>query len=94
MSFWRQLTHGLRGLLRQTEKNQEVGEEVQHYFEEATAAWKSRGLSDEDAKRAARLELGNMTVAQEQVCSYGWENVVRTFSSDVQSCRCARLAGI
>jgi hypothetical protein len=32
MSFWRQLTHGLRGLLRQTEKNREVGEEVQHYF--------------------------------------------------------------
>jgi putative ABC transport system permease protein len=84
MSLWRQVTHGLRGLMRQTEKNQEIGEEVQHYFEEATAVWQSRGLSGEDAKRAARLELGNMTVAQEQVRSYGWENVVRTFSSDVR----------
>ena len=83
MSLWRQLTHGLRGLL-QTEKNQELGEEIQHYFEEATAVWKSRGLSAEDAKRAARLELGNMTVAQEQVCSDGWENVIRTFSSDIR----------
>jgi putative ABC transport system permease protein len=83
MSLWRQLTHGLRGLMRQNEKNQGVGEEVQHYFEEATAVWKSRGLSAEDAKRAARLELGNMTVTQEEVCSYGWENVVRTFSSDL-----------
>jgi putative ABC transport system permease protein len=70
--------------MRQTEKNQEIGEEVQHYFEEATTVWKSRGLSAEDAKRAARLELGNMTVAQEQIRSYGWENVVRTFSSDVR----------
>jgi hypothetical protein len=59
MSFWRQLTHGFRGLMRHTERNEEVGEEAEHYFEEATAVWKSRGLSDEDAKRAARLELGN-----------------------------------
>ncbi len=84
MSLWRQLTHGLRGLMRQPEKNQEVGEEVEHYFEEATAVWKSRGLSDEDAVRAARLELGNMSVAQEQVRSYGWENTVRAFSFDVR----------
>jgi putative ABC transport system permease protein len=84
MSLWRQLTHGLRGLMRHAEKHEEVGEEVKHYFEETTAVWKSRGLSAEDAKRAARLELGNMTVVQEQVRSYGWENVVRTFSSDVR----------
>jgi putative ABC transport system permease protein len=70
--------------MRHAEKHEEVGEEVKHYFEETTAVWKSRGLSAEDAKRAARLELGNMTVVQEQVRSYGWENVVRTFSSDVR----------
>ncbi len=84
MSLWRQLAHGLRGLVRQAEKNQEIGEEVQHFLEEATVVWESRGLSAEDAKRAARLELGNMTVAQEQVRAYGWENLVRTFSSDVR----------
>ena len=84
MSFWRQLTHGIRGLTRQPEMNQEIGEEVQHYFEEAIAHWKSRGLSAEDAERAARLELGNMTVVQEQVRSYGWENAARTFSFDVR----------
>jgi putative ABC transport system permease protein len=84
MSLWRQLTHGLRGLTRQAEKNQELDEEVQLYFDEATDAWRSRGLSAEDAKRAARLELGNTTVAEEQVRSYGWENVVRTFFSDLR----------
>jgi putative ABC transport system permease protein len=84
MSLWRQLTHGLRGLTRQADKNREVDEEVQLYFDEATDAWKSRGLSAEDAKRAARLELGNATVVEEQVRSYGWENVVRTFFSDLR----------
>jgi putative ABC transport system permease protein len=84
MSLWRQLTRGLRGLTRQAEKNQEVDEEVQHFFDEATDAWKSRGLSAEDANRAVRLELGNTTVVEEQMRSYGWENVVRTFFSDLR----------
>lgn len=84
MSFWRQLTHGLRGLTRRAEKHEEIGDEVRQYFEEATAAWRSRGLSAEDAKRAARLELGNMTVVEEEVASYGWENVVRTIVNDLR----------
>lgn len=84
MSLWRQLTHGLRGLTRRAKKDREVDEEVQHYFEEAAAAWRSRGLSAEDARKVARLELGNMTVVEEQVRSYGWENMVRTFFSDVR----------
>ena len=83
MSLLRQLTHGLRGLVCRARKNQDVDEEVQHYFEEATAAWRSRGVSAEDAKQAARLELGNLTVVKEQVCSYGWENAVRTFFYDL-----------
>ena len=83
MSLLRQLTHGLRGLLCRAQKNQDIDEEVQHYFEEATAAWRTRGLSAEDAKQAARLELGNMTVVEEQVRSYGWENAVRTFFYDL-----------
>ena len=62
MSLLRQLTHGLLGLVCRAQKNQDVDEEVQHYFEEATAAWRSRGVSAEDAKQAARLELGNLTV--------------------------------
>jgi hypothetical protein len=49
MSVWRQLTHGLRGLTRQAKKDQELGEEVQLYFDEATDAWRSRGFSVEDA---------------------------------------------
>ena len=84
MSLWRQLTHGIRGLTRQVEKNQELDEELQHFFDEATDAWRSRGLPAEDAKRAARLELGNMTAVEEQVRSYGWENAVRTFFSDLR----------
>jgi len=83
MSLWRQLTHGLRGLARPAKTNQETDEELRHYLEEASAAWKARGLSADDAMRAARREFGSMTVVKEQMRSYGWENAVRTFFSDL-----------
>jgi len=65
-------------------RNQEITEEIGQYFEEAAADWRARGLSEEEARRAARLECGNPVVAAEQVQSYGWENGVRTFLSDLR----------
>jgi putative ABC transport system permease protein len=83
MSLWRQITHGLRSLMQERAADQDISDEVQQYFEEAIAAWMARGLSAENARRAARLELGNMTAAREQVRSYGWENSVRTLAADL-----------
>jgi putative ABC transport system permease protein len=84
MSLWRQVTRGLRGLLHRNERDREIDEEVQHYFEEMTAAYRAQGLSDEDARRAARHECGNLHTAKEQVRTYGWENTVRTFVADLR----------
>ena len=84
MSLWRQLTHGLRSLIHRTRADQDVADEVEQYFEEATAASMARGLSAEEAKRAARLESGNMTAVREQVRSYGWENAVRITAADIR----------
>ncbi len=86
MSFWRQVTHGLRGLLRRHERDREIDDEVQNYFEEMTAAYRERGFSDNDARRAARQECGNLHAAKEQVRTYGWENTIRTWGADL---RCA-----
>lgn len=84
MSIWRHAARGLRGLLHRTVQNQEITEEVGQYFEEATADWKARGLTEEEARRAPRLECGNPVVVAEQVQSYGWENGVRTLLSDLR----------
>ena len=54
MSLWRQLTYGLRTLAHREKRDRDVAEEVEQYLEEATAAWVARGLSLEDAKKAAR----------------------------------------
>src|ERR1700685_4607941 len=84
MSLWRQLTYGLRSLANGAKHDRDVADEVEQYFEEAEAAWRSRGLSAEDAKRAARLEAGNVAVTQERVNSYGWENTARSFFADLR----------
>src|SRR5580658_1171000 len=84
MSVWRQLTYGLRSLTNRSARDRDVADEVEQYFEEAEAAWRSRGLSAEDARRAARLDAGDMAAVKERVNSYGWENATTTFLGDLR----------
>src|SRR6266542_6223386 len=84
MSLWRQLTRGLHVLTNRTAADQDVADEVQHYLDQATAALEASGLSPDDARRTARLELGNMAVVREEVRSYGWENLIGTFFADLR----------
>jgi putative ABC transport system permease protein len=84
MSLWRQLRYGWRGLRDGTGREQDVADEVAQYFEEAEAEWRERGLSAEEAKRAARREAGSMAVARERASEYGWENDVKAFMDDLR----------
>jgi putative ABC transport system permease protein len=84
MSPWRQLVRGFRVLTNRSLADQDVIDEVQHYLEQTTAAYIERGYSPDDARRAARLELGGVTNVREQVRGYGWENVVDTTLADLR----------
>jgi putative ABC transport system permease protein len=84
MSLWRQLTRGLRVLTNRTAADQDVTDEVEDYLEQSTAALVESGLSPEEARRAARLDLGNVTVVREQVRAYGWENAIATGFADLR----------
>src|SRR5580765_289271 len=84
MALLRRLTAGLRALLRGSASDRDVADEVDHYLEESAAAHAARGLSPEEALRAARLELGGVTRAREAVRGYGWENAVETVIADLR----------
>ncbi len=84
MSLWRQLTRGLRVLTHRTAADREVADELQHYQDEATAAFIARGLSPEDARRAARVEIGSMTAARDEIRAGGWEHLVDTLLTDLR----------
>jgi putative ABC transport system permease protein len=82
--LWRQMTRGVRALFHRPTTDDEISDEVQHYLDQATAGHMSRGLSEPDARRAARLELGNVTTVREQVRGYGWENTVDSALADLR----------
>jgi predicted permease len=65
-------------------REQDVADEVAQYFEEAEAEWRERGLSPDEAKKAARREAGSMAVARERASEYGWENWVKVFMDDLR----------
>jgi predicted permease len=84
MSFWRQLTRGLRRLTNPSAADQDVIDEVQDYLDQAAAAHMARGLSRDNALLAARREFGSVTSVTQQVQEYGWEHAVDTFLTDVR----------
>jgi putative ABC transport system permease protein len=84
MSLWRQLARGLRVLTNRPGADQDVADEVQHYLEQATAAHLARGLSQDEALRAARLELGGVANVREELRESGWENAVEALLADLR----------
>ena len=84
MSLWRQLTHGLNVLAHRKGADRDVTDEVDHYLEQATAGLMETGLSAEDARRTARLDLGSHAVVRDQVRSSGWENGLATLLTDLR----------
>src|SRR5262245_24009037 len=84
MSFWRQLTHGLRTLTRPAAADQDIADEVESYFHEAAAAFEASGMSTAEAQQAARRALGNASLVREQVRSYGWEYLLETLLADLR----------
>src|SRR5579864_4318837 len=84
MSLWRQISRGLRTLTNRDASDRDVSEEMQHFLDESTAEFAARGFSPEEARRTARIQMGNMTNVKEEVHSYGWENIVETFFADLR----------
>jgi putative ABC transport system permease protein len=84
VSVWRQLARGLRVLTRRGAADRDLADEVEHYLEQSAAERIAKGASPDQARRAARLELGNMTVVREQVRAGGWENSIATALADLR----------
>ena len=84
MSLWRQLSRGLRVLARRSESDADLDDEVRHFYEETEKSYAARGISPAEARRLARIEIGDATVIRERVRDYGWENLVGTIWADLR----------
>ena len=63
---------------------QELDEELQAYLESAIEAKVRAGMTPEDARRAARVELGSIEAVKEQTRDVGWETTVEHAWRDVR----------
>ncbi len=84
MSLLRNIARGLRSLFRKEQVGQELDEELKGFLEMAAEEKMKEGMSRQDARRAVRLERGNLELARETVRSAGWESFVETCWQDVR----------
>src|SRR5438876_9911321 len=84
MSFLRNITKGLRSLLRKQQVGRELDEELRAYQEIGAEEKMKDGLSRKEALRAVRLARGSLEVSKEIVRSGGWESFVETCWQDLR----------
>jgi|SRR5690242_12653165 hypothetical protein len=71
----------LQWLLQRTRKSEEIREELQFHLEEEAQQRQAGGLTEDEAHRAARHELGNLTLVKEDTCAaWGWRRLEQVFS--------------
>jgi putative ABC transport system permease protein len=84
MWLWRQITYGLRSLLDRGQSDEDVTDEVRHYFAEAEAELVAGGAALEEARRTVRLRYGDSLRVREDVRAYGWETALEELYSDLR----------
>src|SRR5438552_400667 len=84
MSMLRNIASGLRSLFRKERVEGELAEELRGFLDMAADEKMTQGMSRKDARRAVRLERGNLEVTKEVVRSAGWESFVETLWQDLR----------
>lgn len=72
----RALIAGVRALIHPSARNAQIEEELASFFDASVMDKLQRGLSREDAERAARAEIGGCEMVRHNVWLAGWESVV------------------
>jgi hypothetical protein len=80
----RSLIAGMRALFFRAERNAQIEEELGSFFEASVDDKMRRGMSREEAQRAARAETGSRELVRHMVWSAGWESVFESLLRDVQ----------
>ena len=84
MALLRRTAGRLRGLFYRTHEEQALDDELREYFEATVAQHMARGLSRDEAVRAARVALGSLDAVKEAVRDVGWETLADGAAQDVR----------
>ena len=84
MARLQRLIGGLQALVRGRRVDQELDEELRAFVESSVEAKVRGGMSAEQARRAARLELGSFDAVKDHTRDAGWEIAVEQTWRDVR----------
>lgn len=84
MTILRNLLGGLRGMFRKKQVEKEMDEELRAYLDAAAKEKVRGGMNPEEARRAARMEMGSMEGVKENVREASWETRLETLWSDLR----------
>ena len=84
MAHWNRISGGLHALLRRRAADEDMDEELRAFLEASTERRMRDGMSPEDARRAARLEMGSLETVKEAIRDAGWESAVASWWSDLR----------
>ncbi len=75
---------GLRAMFRRDRVSAEIDAEIQQFISDAAAEHERRGLTPEDARRAALVEMGGALATRDRVRASGWERVFVDTARDLR----------
>ncbi len=78
------LIAGLRALLRRNRRNAEIRSEVQSFLDASVDEKMRRGMTRDQALRAARAEVGSAESVRHGVWSAGWESTAESLWQDLR----------
>jgi len=80
----RSLIAGLRALLHPSRRNAQIEEELTSFFDASVEDKLRKGLSPENARRAARIEIGSREMVRNKTWSASWESGVDSLMRDLR----------
>ena len=84
MGALRRLVNGLRAIARRTREDAELDEELRHYLDAAADDGRRQGLSADEARRRARLNLGSVDAVKDHTRDAGWDTAVDQLWRDLR----------
>ena len=84
MPLFSSLASGLRALFRRDRRNTDIQRELDSFLGESVQDKMKRGMSSEEALRAARAEIGSSESVRHKVWSAGWESTADSLFQDLR----------
>jgi predicted permease len=84
MNWLTNFAKGMASLFRRQRVERELDEELQGYLEASTAHKRDSGMTEEQARRAAKAEVGSCNSVKHQIWSSRWESTVEGILQDLR----------